>query len=297
MRRKKWKRIDVSDVVVDPSEIEAAFERPRDAILWSNHPADEDPEHWVLGPMLRTRDSGLMAESNYEMLLKYLDEDKTIRDDWQITRLGHWGPGWVEYLSYRALNKDGTPSKMFKVVKKWFDALADYPLADEEDHSRREYEATLSNICDAGRRYLADDVPDGWEAQVFSWFWDHDQRAVEPHDDQGGYPDDEQIKKALIALDYIDADSACDKSEYLVGRFVFLFEKLREALGALSRQRWAKAIKFAERGDKSNVLVALYMMRDFLDDSAVVMYEDYGAKAKRLREDIVAWLEDNDEED
>ena len=81
--------------------------------------------------------------------------------------------------------------------------LNDYPVLDEEDYSRREYEATLENLDSAAvgisHRY---ELPEGWQGEVFDWFWEHDQRAVENRDDLGGYPSDAQLESAFVALGY-----------------------------------------------------------------------------------------------
>ena len=81
--------------------------------------------------------------------------------------------------------------------------LADYPMLDEEDYSRLEYEATLENFADAAWRLKGEyDLPEGWEGDVFSWFWEHNQRAVENRDDQGGYPEEDDLRDAFEALGY-----------------------------------------------------------------------------------------------
>ena len=37
---------------------------------------------------------------------------------------------------------------------------------------------------------------------MFSWFWDHNQRAVENRDDQGGYPSEDELREAFDALGF-----------------------------------------------------------------------------------------------
>jgi ABC-type glycerol-3-phosphate transport system substrate-binding protein len=211
----------------DPTE---CLKRPRDFAIFSG-PVRDDPEHWSLGPMILTRDSDLLSQSNADALKGALADaakkkgpGRVPAEDWQITNCSHWAVGWVEHVSFRALNKDGSPSAAFTFLKNWFDKLDDYPVADEEDFSNREYEATLSNITDAGQRYLIDGAPEGWESDVFSWFWEHDQGAVEPRDGGGGYPDDEKIKAALKALGLLDPEQL-EAPESFVYRFERYVEK------------------------------------------------------------------------
>ena len=81
--------------------------------------------------------------------------------------------------------------------------MADYPVLDEEDYSAKEYEATITNIVDSAWRVKRDyDLPEGWEAEVYSWLSDHDQREIENRDDQGGYPSEEALRRAFDGLGY-----------------------------------------------------------------------------------------------
>ena len=73
----------------------------------------------------------------------------------------------------------------------------------KRDYSRREFEATLTNITDAARLLDQDyDLPADWETEVFSWLWSNNQGAVENRDDQGGYPKDTDLEDAFVALGY-----------------------------------------------------------------------------------------------
>ena len=78
--------------------------------------------------------------------------------------------------------------------------MDDYPILDEADYSEREYEATLENY--RNEMWAFKDLPEGWESEVYSWFSDNRQRAVENRDDQGGYPQEDDLRAAFNALDY-----------------------------------------------------------------------------------------------
>jgi hypothetical protein len=81
--------------------------------------------------------------------------------------------------------------------------LESYPILNDEDYSRREYEATLENIGDAAYSITSDyNLPDGWEGEVYSWFSDNEPGAIENRDDQGGYPSDDEMRSALDGLGY-----------------------------------------------------------------------------------------------
>ena len=114
---------------------------------------------------------------------------------------GHWACGWIDGYAIRVY-RNGQITEAFRAYHELAARLADYPVLNEEDFSRREYEATLENLLSEGfdSDYFA--PPDEWEGEVFSWLWDHNQSAVENRDGQGGYATKEEIAEALDALGY-----------------------------------------------------------------------------------------------
>jgi hypothetical protein len=59
---------------------------------------------------------------------------------------------------------------------------------------------TLENYREEMWR-LRDELPEGWEAQVYSWFNDNGQeRHIENSDDRGGWAPREKLIEALEAL-------------------------------------------------------------------------------------------------
>jgi hypothetical protein len=111
----------------------------------------------------------------------------------------HWAVGHVDGFSVRVYKADGiTPAfEEFCRIKEELDA---YPILDESDLSQREYEATLSNYRDELWR-LRDELPEGWEGKVYSYFSDngHDE-FIENRDDRGGWAPREKLIEALEAL-------------------------------------------------------------------------------------------------
>ena len=64
-------------------------------------------------------------------------------------------------------------------------------------------EATIENIEDAAWRLKNEfDLPEGWESEVYSWLSDNDSSEVENTDDLGGYPSEESLRAAFVALGY-----------------------------------------------------------------------------------------------
>ncbi|WP_422451933.1 hypothetical protein [Endozoicomonas sp. ALC066] len=79
----------------------------------------------------RTRDSGIIENSNYEMILEELT--KKWGDVVYDYRASHWGCGWVETI----LMKPDAPEKAQKHLYEILGALSDSPVYCEQDYSER----------------------------------------------------------------------------------------------------------------------------------------------------------------
>ncbi len=90
----------------------------------------EDRQDWLVAPVCRTRDSGIRANSNFEALLGMLGDG----DDFETHSFTHWGPGWFEII----LVQPG--SNAARVAEECEKSLEDYPVLDDEDISKREWE-------------------------------------------------------------------------------------------------------------------------------------------------------------
>jgi hypothetical protein len=129
----------LDEAEVSEEDTREALRRPNDFGYMGDN--DQMFVTWALGPVIRHRDSDCLQESNAAALEKHLESDPTLADDWTITGCGHWAVGWVDHLSYRAVEADGkTATRIARVLRAWFAALDDYPIADEDDFSRREQE-------------------------------------------------------------------------------------------------------------------------------------------------------------
>lgn len=92
---------------------------------------DSEYQEWY-GILGRSRDSGIIQLSNFEVGIKLLGGES---DDVRIERYGHWACGWIEGVYVR-------PGSRAESIARQIDAdLVNYPILDEEDYSRREYEA------------------------------------------------------------------------------------------------------------------------------------------------------------
>ena len=169
---------------------------------WDRERDLDYPENWTI-IYTHNRDSGLLDQSNAAAIEKSM-ESFTEADDPDVVFEchSHWAVGHVDGASIRVF-RDGQITEAFKSYHAMAQRLADYPVLDEEDYSRREYEATIDNLPNAAWKLKNEyELPDGWAGNVYGWLSDNDPGAVENRDDQAGYPSDNQLRAAFDALGY-----------------------------------------------------------------------------------------------
>lgn len=90
------------------------------------------PGNHLVPEVIQTRDSGPLEQSNFEAFGRALDDAGI---EYETHRFGHWGPGWYEiYLV--------TPTpEAVELIEELEGRLEDYPVLDEDDFSRREWES------------------------------------------------------------------------------------------------------------------------------------------------------------
>jgi hypothetical protein len=189
-----------------------------DSFGWHDRPADA--EEWAI-VYTHNRDSDLLDQSNADAIEKALApymEGEEESADVRPEHHGHWACGWVDGYSIRVY-RNGEITPAFRAYHDLAQRLADYPVLDEEDHSRREYDATLENLRNEGFDGDCFAPPDDWAEEVFTWLWDHNQGAVENRDGNGGYASKAEIGEALDALgyrilwvvSYVDTGEVCEE--------------------------------------------------------------------------------------
>jgi hypothetical protein len=191
---------------IDWTDVEAAARqmagnwRRFDSFAWSRGYRLEDADRWCIW-YTSHRDAGLLALSNEKAINKRLKPFSNGDDpDLVFERHSHWAVGHVDGFSIRVYRDDGTITDAFKEFCSIKERLEDYPILDEQDYGERELEATLENYASEMWR-LKDDLPEGWEAEVYRWFSDHGHnRYTENRDDQGGWAPREKLIEALQDL-------------------------------------------------------------------------------------------------
>jgi hypothetical protein len=185
--------------IEDAAKKAAGNWRRFDSFCWDRSSEIEDPDSWAI-IYTKHRDSGLLDQSNAAAITKVMREFTDCDDpDVVFESHSHWAVGHIDGFSIRVL-RDGEATPAFERYHELTISLADYPVLDESDYSDREYEATLENVADAAWRLKRQfKLPDDWTSQVYGWFSDNDDSAIENRDDQGGYPNEEQLRTAFIA--------------------------------------------------------------------------------------------------
>ena len=169
---------------------------------FSWHRAGElnDPDNWAI-IYTNHRDSGLIDQSNAEAIAEAMTPFIK-KGDVVVEHHNHWAVGWVDGYSIRVFRR-GHITKAFRTYHQIAQRLTDYPILDEEDYSNREYEATIENLTDAAWKLKNEyELPEGWEESVYNWFSEHACSAIESSDDQGGYPNEDQLRAAFEALKF-----------------------------------------------------------------------------------------------
>lgn len=170
---------------------------------------DEMFHTWSLGPALQHRDSDLRDKSNAKAIVETLESDPSLKNDWCVASSGHWAVGWIEQLSFRVLDGDGSISRVARVIKGIYNSLEEYPLLDEQGYYDLESDATIANIDNHYKRNnLKDGIPDDWAYKMYIWFNDHDEyyEAIENSDDRGGYPSEKHFEECARALGFWDTE-------------------------------------------------------------------------------------------
>lgn len=89
----------------------------------------EDFSEYFVGPV-RSRDSDLVAQSNFECALEQLGgETETV----QVARFSHWAVGWIEQILVHTSDK-----KSVKILQNIDKAIANYPLLNEDNYYQME---------------------------------------------------------------------------------------------------------------------------------------------------------------
>lgn len=185
-----------------PDDITEAMRRP------SNFGGGPDAARWALGPVIETRDSSAVEKSNAAALVSTLErlypDDKG--ETWDVTHASHWAVGWADHLSFVPADETGAPSAILAFMHLWNDALSDYPIADEDDASRREYDDAIEYLGSEYGWKVRDDAPEGWAHDLCRALDESSGDSVASLVACGSSPDDDKCREILADLGYLETD-------------------------------------------------------------------------------------------
>ena len=96
----------------------------------------EDRQAWFVAPLIHTRDSDVLEQSNWHAFRCEMERADPEGVDWEEHSFNHWACGWFEIVLLRPDTAAATAAEEIE------DRLVNvYPILDEDDHSERELEA------------------------------------------------------------------------------------------------------------------------------------------------------------
>ena len=175
--------------------------------VWWREKEIPDSENWAI-IYTHNRDSGLIDRSNAEVIGKALKPFTEGSDpDVVFESHSHWLVGHVDGFSIRVF-RDGQITAAFRKYHELETRMDDYPILDESDYSDREYEATIENIDIAAWKLKQQyELTDGWAHSVYGWLSEQMETEIENVDDQGGWPSEEALAAAFVALGFVRNNS------------------------------------------------------------------------------------------
>lgn len=200
----------LGEMTIEEAAQEAAGNwRDFECFVWWRRDEIEDPENWAIF-YTHHRDSGLLDQSNAHVintaLEPFTDGDEP---DVVMESHNHWAVGSIEGFSLRVF-RDGQITDAFRKYHELAEAMDQYPILDESHYSEMELDATFENIPLAAYGVKDDyELPDDWADSVYQWLSDHRCHALENVDDQGGWPDEADLRAAFDALGFPQVETAC----------------------------------------------------------------------------------------
>jgi hypothetical protein len=214
---------------------EALAGNPENSSYWGELPLFDT---WSLGPVVETRESGLVDKANARALYAALEAEEglvqgydpeTGEGDYEAVEFPHFNVGWVEHLAFRAVNEDGTPSAMLRFLYNWNAGLEDYPVASDEILWDLEAEAVEEVVSWLLPTQPEHDVHEAIN-MVIGWLHEHGRGGVLCVIDEGGVEVTEaDVRLACLATGLSPGDE--HELELPIGELVLGLGMVPEQLG------------------------------------------------------------------
>lgn len=194
-----------------------------------------------IAPISIHRDIGLLAQSNWQCIIADLESESELSDQWEIMHSSHWLVGWIDQLIVQIYDDNGDYAPIMSWLVDVINKLDNYPVYDDTHYYDMVFERTLENIVEAVRYWrhddyeLMDDLPEGYAYTLYSWYADNDQSAIENVNDRGGYPDDDQLTTAFLALNWV---TPVEDIAWLVDEVKRLRKAVADAKNMAFNVRW-----------------------------------------------------------
>lgn len=160
---------------------------------------------WGFTPFSRNRDSDSLENSNYERIVEDLTNE--FPNDFSDEQFDHWAVGWIDQLLVRVYDKRGQITPAFRRAVEIAQHLAEeYPVYDEDDYSRREFETDMESLENAWRdvpsdlRDLVEKEVEAAKQELYPELFDALRAAnVEWGERTGTWPKRDEWEKAIEA--------------------------------------------------------------------------------------------------
>lgn len=154
----------------------------------------------------------ILNESNFHVITE--DLIGSFPDDFDIVGVKHWVVGSVDQLRVRVLKSEGKVeydnlTEAFKGLMEWHEQLMDYPIADENDFSEREFDAEVKDLAwrlqyDSNLKYMIH-VADDYEVLASDLIYQINQYDYCSYSEPAS---DEQVLEAAFELAICKFDEA-----------------------------------------------------------------------------------------
>ena len=184
---------------ITQEEISEAIRRPSDFGYFGDLPIGDT---WSLGPVILTRDSGPLEKANSQSVrdaFRQLFGEEGEEQGWEVTRCNHWAVGWVEHLSFKAIDENGGPTAQFIEMLRLNAEVEENCVLDEDLLCEIEWEATIEYLEWNAARFVRENAPADWVELLA-----REVGSQVVHESSGPYVRDEDIKAALRSLDLLD---------------------------------------------------------------------------------------------